>query len=77
MKHFRRFEQQEIVDTLQRVTGVALEDPRLSVLYDLLVTKGDHLQAERFITNAVSSEYSRNKIIYNYFLLGLSHCRKI
>lgn len=57
MKHFRRFEQQEVVDTLQRVTGVALEDPRLSVLYDLLVTKGDHQQAERFITNAVGSKF--------------------
>ncbi|XP_033208683.1 muskelin isoform X2 [Belonocnema kinseyi] len=55
MKHFRRFEQQEVVETLQRVTGVALEDPRLTVLYDLLVTKGDHLQAERFITHAVNT----------------------
>lgn len=56
MKHFRRMEQPEIVETLQRVTGVPLEDPRLSTLYNLLVTKGDHLQAERFISNALSSE---------------------
>jgi len=49
-------EQPEIVETLQRVTGVPLEDPRLSTLYNLLVTKGDHLQAERFISNALSSE---------------------
>lgn len=62
MKHFRRFEQQEVVDTLQRVTGVPLEDPRLSVLYDLLVTKGDHLQAERYITNAVSSKFFKYKL---------------
>ncbi|KAI4496372.1 hypothetical protein M0804_000182 [Polistes exclamans] len=55
MKHFRRFEQPEIVHTLQRITGVTLEDPRLSMLYDLLVTKGDHLQAEGFISNAVMS----------------------
>ncbi|XP_014471613.1 PREDICTED: muskelin [Dinoponera quadriceps] len=53
MKHFRRLEQPEIVETLQRVTGVSLEDSRLSTLYDLLVVKGDHLQAERFVTNAV------------------------
>ncbi|XP_046813351.1 muskelin isoform X2 [Vespa crabro] len=53
MKHFRRLEQPEVVETLQRVTGVTLEDPRLSMLYDLLVTKGDHLQAEGFISNAV------------------------
>jgi len=25
-------------------------------LYDLLVTKGDHLQAERFISNALTSK---------------------
>ncbi|XP_012278648.1 muskelin isoform X2 [Orussus abietinus] len=54
MKHFRRFEQLEVVETLQRVTGVPLEDPRLSGLYDLLVTKGDYYQAERFITNAIT-----------------------
>lgn len=56
MKHFRRLEQPEIVETLQRVTGVNLEDSRLSTLYDLLVTKGDHSQVERFISNAVNSE---------------------
>lgn len=56
MKHFRRMEQQQIVDTLRCVTGVCLEDPRLSMLYDLLVIKGDHLQAEYFISNAVSGE---------------------
>ncbi|XP_015597500.1 muskelin isoform X2 [Cephus cinctus] len=54
MKHFRRLEQPEVVETIQRVTGVPLEDPRLSVLYDLLVTQGDHCQAERFITSAVT-----------------------
>ena len=54
MKHFRKYQQQEVVDTLQRVTGVSLEDSQLSTLYDLLVIKGDHLQAERFITNAVN-----------------------
>lgn len=59
MKHFRQMEQPEIVDTLQRVTGVPLEDSRLSTLYNLLVTKGDHLQAERFISNALSSESKR------------------
>ncbi|CAD1479858.1 unnamed protein product, partial [Heterotrigona itama] len=53
MKHFRKLEHSEIVETLQRVTGVPLEDPRLTGLYDLLVTKGDHLQAEYFISNAV------------------------
>lgn len=56
MKHFRQMEQPEIVETLQRVTGVPLEDTRLSMLYELLVTKGDHLQAERFINNALSSK---------------------
>ncbi|XP_046436398.1 muskelin isoform X1 [Neodiprion lecontei] len=54
MKHFRRLEYPEIVNTLQRVTGVSLEDSRLSTLYDILVTKGDHCQAERFISNAVN-----------------------
>lgn len=57
MKHFRKLEQPEIVETLQRVTGVPLEDSRLTGLYDLLVTKGDHLQAECFISNAVMSEF--------------------
>lgn len=52
-------EQPEIVETLQRITGVPLEDPRLSTLYNLLVTKGDHMQAERFISNALSSESKR------------------
>ena len=56
MKHFRQMEQPEIMETLQRVTGVPLEDPRLSTLYELLVTKGDHLQAERFISNALASK---------------------
>lgn len=56
MKHFRQMEQPEIVETLQRVTGIPLEDPRLSTLYDLLVIKGDHLQAERFISNALTSK---------------------
>lgn len=49
-------EQPEIVQTLQRVTGVPLEDTRLSTLYDLLVTQGDHQQAERFISNALTSK---------------------
>ncbi|XP_012154161.1 muskelin 1 isoform X2 [Megachile rotundata] len=53
MKHFRKLEQPEIVETLQRVTGVPLEDSRLTGLYDLLVTKGDHSQAECYISNAV------------------------
>lgn len=56
MKHFRQMEQPEVVETLQRVTGVPLEDSRLSTLYDLLVTKGDHLQAEHFIDNAITSK---------------------
>lgn len=51
MKHFRRYEQEEIVNTLERVTGIPLEDPRMSNLYDLLVKKGDHNQAEKFITS--------------------------
>ncbi|XP_066584109.1 muskelin [Prorops nasuta] len=55
MKHFRKLEQHEIVDTLKSVTGVPLEDPQLSVLYELLVEKGDHQQTEDFITNAVVS----------------------
>ncbi|XP_043287689.1 muskelin isoform X2 [Venturia canescens] len=54
MKHFRRFEQAEVVDTLERVTGVSLEDSRLTTLYDLLVRKGDYPQVENFITNAIS-----------------------
>lgn len=56
MKHFRRMEQPEIFETLQKITGVVLEDARLTTLYDLLVVKGDYLQAERFISNAVTSE---------------------
>lgn len=63
MKHFRRLEQPEVVETLQRVTGVPLEDPRLTGLYDLLVTKGDHLQAERFISNAVMGRCFRSMLI--------------
>lgn len=62
MKHFRQMEQPEIVETLQRITGVPLEDPRLSTLYNLLVTKGDHGQAERFISNALSSESKRGRV---------------
>ncbi|XP_033315653.1 muskelin isoform X1 [Bombus bifarius] len=61
MKHFRKLEQSEIVETLQRVTGVPLEDPTLTRLYDLLVIKGDHLQAECFISNAVM----KSNMIYN------------
>lgn len=56
MKHFRKYQQQEVIETLEKVTGVSLEDPQLSALYDLLVVKGDHAQAERFISNAVNSK---------------------
>lgn len=69
MKHFRRLEQPEVVETLQRVTGVSLEDSSLSTLYDLLVTKGDHSQAEIFISNAVSSKLnfsSLKEILYTW-----------
>lgn len=71
MKHFRQMEQPEIVETLQRVTGVPLEDPRLSTLYDLLVTKGDHLQAERFISNALTSKSNRvnSSLTRIYFII--------
>lgn len=55
MKHFRRMEQPEIFETLQKVTGVILEDPRLTKLYEILVSKGDYQQVERFISNAVTS----------------------
>jgi len=51
---FRQMEL-EIAKTLQSVTRVLLEDTRLSALYYLLVTKNDHLQAERFINNACIS----------------------
>lgn len=67
MKHFRKLEQSEIVETLQRVTGVPLEDPTLTRLYDLLVIKGDHLQAECFISNAVMSEYFSPLFIVLYY----------
>ncbi|XP_014207147.1 muskelin [Copidosoma floridanum] len=53
IKHFRKYQQQEIVDTLERVTGTLVEDPQLSVLYDLLVVKGNHIKAEEFIANAI------------------------
>ncbi|KAF3425856.1 hypothetical protein E2986_01738 [Frieseomelitta varia] len=61
MKHFRKLEQSEIVETLQRVTGVPLEDPKLTGLYDLLVTKGDYLQAEYFMSDALT----KSNMIYN------------
>lgn len=54
MKHFRKFEQQEVVETLQRATGVTLEDKRLSALYNLLVVQGDHVGAEKFISNSIN-----------------------
>ncbi|XP_001607967.2 muskelin [Nasonia vitripennis] len=54
MKHFRKYQQQDVVEILEKVTGVSLEDSQLSALYDLLVVKGDHAQAERFISNAVN-----------------------
>ncbi|XP_058797930.1 muskelin [Phymastichus coffea] len=53
MKHFRKYQQQEIFETLQKYTGVQLENPILSELYDVLVVKGDYVQAEKFITDAV------------------------
>ncbi|XP_014296993.1 muskelin [Microplitis demolitor] len=65
MKYFRCIKQPEIVQTLGKVTNVKLEDQRLSTLYDILVNKGDYLEAERFITNAVSTglvdEYTNNQ----------------
>ena len=69
MKHFRRLEQAAIVETLERVTGVTLEDPRLSGLYELLVNKGDYIQVENFITNAISSKFSnkvRSKLTFSF-----------
>lgn len=71
MKHFRRLEQPEIVETLQRVTGVSLEDPRLTALYDLLVAKGDYMQAEHFISNVVMSEFSW---IFSFSTYKISFC---
>lgn len=56
MKHFRKFQQQEIVETLQKCTGIQLENPQLSELYDILVVKGDHNHAEQFVTNSVESK---------------------
>lgn len=69
MKHFRRLQQPEIVETLQKITGVPLEDTRLSTLYDLLVMKGDHLQAERFISNAVMGKSLCHKYLSFEFVL--------
>ncbi|XP_011301120.1 muskelin [Fopius arisanus] len=53
MKHFRRLEQPQVVQTLESVGNVKLEDQRLSVLYEILVNRGDHHEAEHFITNAI------------------------
>ncbi|KAG8038628.1 hypothetical protein G9C98_007335 [Cotesia typhae] len=65
MKYFRCIKQTEIFETLGKVANVQLEDHRLSYLYDILVNKGDYLEAERFITDAVSSglidEYTKNQ----------------
>lgn len=55
LKHFRKYQKLEIVDTIKRITGIDVEDPQLSALYDLLVVKGDHDQAEQFIANAIKS----------------------
>ncbi|XP_034941544.1 muskelin [Chelonus insularis] len=55
MKHFRRIKQPDIFQTLRKVSNVKLEDQRLSVLYDILVNKGDYVEVEKFITEAVSS----------------------
>jgi hypothetical protein len=71
MKHFRKCQQQEVVDTLKRVTGVSLEDSQLSALYDILVVKGDHIQAEQFITRAVSSKYTCKKLLFNFLKQSL------
>ncbi|KAJ8686742.1 hypothetical protein QAD02_022536 [Eretmocerus hayati] len=57
MKHFRKTGQSEVVDVLKRVTDINLEDPQLSMLYDILVSKGNHVQAEQFIANAVDSGF--------------------
>ncbi|KAL7306121.1 hypothetical protein TKK_0001570 [Trichogramma kaykai] len=55
IKHFRKYQQPEIMETIQRVTGITLEDPRLSNLYNLLVVNGDHQQTEEFIIDAVQN----------------------
>lgn len=56
MKHFRKYQCTEIVETLHRVTGVTLEDSVLSSLYDILVVKGDHIQTENYISHSVSGK---------------------
>lgn len=55
MKHFRQLELPDVVESLGKVSNMKLEDQRLSILYDILVHKGDYIEAERFIGYATTT----------------------
>jgi hypothetical protein len=54
LKHFRQHNYQEAFESLQRCTQVQLEDPVLSHLHEILVTRGDYEGAEHFMEHSVA-----------------------
>ncbi|KAK7873640.1 hypothetical protein R5R35_009328 [Gryllus longicercus] len=55
LKHFRQHNYHSAFESLQRHTQVKLEDPLLSELHEILVTKGDYEGTEHFMEHSVSS----------------------
>uniref|UniRef100_A0A8D9A7M5 Muskelin n=1 Tax=Cacopsylla melanoneura TaxID=428564 RepID=A0A8D9A7M5_9HEMI len=57
MKYFRQKNQMEIYNALQSATGITLEHPLLTQLFNILVHDGDYEQVEQLMTNAIHNDY--------------------
>lgn len=56
LKHFRQQKYTTAFNALQKKTGVTLESPQLSCLYQLLVEDGDFDAAEKLLQNAANGK---------------------
>ncbi|KAK7582298.1 hypothetical protein V9T40_013743 [Parthenolecanium corni] len=57
LKHFRLLNYRTVFDELVNISQVKLEDPVLSELFELLVSKGDFDASELFIEKAIEDGY--------------------
>ncbi|XP_017304065.1 muskelin [Diaphorina citri] len=57
MKYFRQKNHMDIYNLLQSATGIRLEHPLLTQLFNVLVHEGDYEQVEQLMTNAINNDY--------------------